>query len=113
MVAAFHQVKEVRRLHFVPDVLEKLERTEGVARPLHEKNRRAEIAEHFVTKLARVAAAAKRITEADETGHLFFEGDMTSDPSTHAFADEKDRSALRSTRFRQRFAMSRDQRGKG
>ena len=36
MVAAFDDMKEIRRFHFAPDALEQIERAERITRALHE-----------------------------------------------------------------------------
>ena len=36
MIAAFDDVKKIRRFHFAPNAFEQIERTEWIARSLHE-----------------------------------------------------------------------------
>ena len=88
MIAAFDDMKKVRRFHFLANVLEEIERAEWVARSLHEQDRRSQVAQHFVAKLVRISGAAEWIAEANQAGHRFLERNMATDPATHALPDQ-------------------------
>lgn len=73
MIAAFHHVQRILRCHIESDFFQKIERTKGVASSLDEDYWRPQIAQDFVAQLLGIASAAQRITEADQSGHRFFE----------------------------------------
>src|ERR1700704_3992103 len=88
MVAAFDDVKEVRRFHFLPDVFEQIEGTEWIARSLREQDWRPQIAQNFIPQPFHVSGGAKRIAETNQTRDRFFKSDVATDPSAHAFPDQ-------------------------
>jgi len=108
MVAAFNEVKKVGRCHFLPDVLEQIERTERIARSLDEQDWRPQIAQNFVPQPFRVAGAAERITEANQTRDRFFKSNVATDPSSHAFPDQDHGLGVIPSRITQRLAMRGD-----
>ena len=109
MISAFNDVEEGWSLHLKSDALEKIQRTERITRPLHEKNRRCKLQQNFVAQLSRIAATAKRIAETNQTIHPFLERHVATDPSAHAFANENDRLVRLLPRLGQRVTMGSDQ----
>jgi hypothetical protein len=109
MVAAFDDVKEIRRCHFAPDVLEQIERAKRVTRSLDEQDWRPQIAQNFVPQPFWVAGATERIPEANQTGDRFFESNVATDPAAHAFPDQEHGWRLILPRIAQRLAMRGDE----
>src|ERR1051325_7084913 len=93
MISAFDDVEKVRAFHFEPDLLQKFQRTKGIAGALDKKNRRSQLAQNLIAQPGRIAPAAQRIAETNQAGDRFFERDMASNPSAHAFADQECRPA--------------------
>ena len=60
-------------------------------------------------QLFRIPAAAKRITETNQTVHRFLERYMATDPPAHAFTNENDRCVRLLPRLGQRVTMGGDQ----
>jgi hypothetical protein len=108
MVAAFDDVKKVRRFHFLPDVLKQIELAERIARSLHEQDWRRQIAQNFIPKPFWIAGAAERIPKTNQTGDRFFESNVATDPSPHAFPDKDYRFGLIRPRVAQRLTMRSD-----
>src|SRR6266446_8170650 len=91
MIAPFDDVNKVWGLHLAANTLKKIQRTEWVARALHEEDRCRQQAQNFIAQLCPVAHAAERISKTNDPIHFFFKRDVTPDTSAHAFADQNDR----------------------
>jgi hypothetical protein len=109
MVAPLHDVQRGRRTHPLAHALEKVERAEGVARPLREQDRRPEFQENLVAKLRSVTGGAKRIAEADHCWDWIDEGDVTAHASAHALAGEHDRPVVPGAKRGERRSMGGDE----
>src|SRR5438270_3189844 len=55
MVAAFDDMEIIFRRHFLQDIFEQVERTKRVAASLNEKDRSAQVPQHFVAQFLRIA----------------------------------------------------------
>lgn len=113
MIAAFDDVKKIRGRHLAPDLFQEFERTKRVAGSLHEQDRRPQFAQYLVAEFGRIPAAAERITEANQTGHRFFEREMAPDAAAHAFTDQDRRLTGVLSRVSEGVAMSGDEQGEG
>jgi hypothetical protein len=68
----------------------------------------------FVSKFGTIAHRAKRVAEADEPVHFFFQRHMAADAATHTFANQDRGDALVFLpRLSQRLPMRRDQSWQG
>jgi hypothetical protein len=88
MVAAFDAVKKVGCFHLAPDAFEQIQGAERIARSLHEQDWRPQIAQNFIAQPFRIARAAERIAEANQTRYGFFQSNMATDPAAHALSDQ-------------------------
>src|SRR6266542_2957004 len=100
-------VQHRRRLHPAPDVLERVERAERVARPLHEEDGRAEREEDLGPELA--AHATQRVPEADECVDRLLEREVAADARAHGLAGQDDGAAPPRARRRERLAVCVDE----
>jgi hypothetical protein len=63
----------------------------------------------LIAKFGAISHGAKRISKTNERVHLFFQRHVTSNPPTHAFADQDDRAIRRLPCLSQRLSMRRGQ----
>ena len=111
MIASLHDIQRRGRMHPLSNALEKVERTEGVARSLREQDWRLRLEQHLVAKPRSVARAAQRIAKADYGFDRVNQRDMTADASAHAFAGEHDRPFMLGAKRGKRRSMRFDQLG--
>ena len=97
------------RAHAFPHVFEKVERAEGIPRPLNEQDRRPQFEEDLVAQLRPIAGAAERIAEADHGCDRLREGDVAADAPAHALAGERNGAVMLLTERRKSRAMRRNQ----
>jgi hypothetical protein len=111
VVAFLDNIERRGRMHPLANALEKIERTEGVARSLHEQDRSLQLQENLIAKPRSVARAAERIAEADYGLDRLDERDMAADAPAHAFAGERDRAGMPGAKRGERRSMRRDELG--
>src|SRR5258707_7807987 len=90
MVATLDDVPEIPRFHLGSHPLQKIQRTQRVARSLHKQDRRSQRAQNFVANFCAIAHGAERIAKTNQAFEFFLERHVTSDTAAHAFADEQE-----------------------
>ena len=73
MIAALDAMQEVAWLHFATNALQEIQRTKRIVGALHEQDRRSQSAQDFIAKFGPITHRAERISEANQTGDIFFE----------------------------------------
>ena len=109
MIASIDDIERRGRAHALAHILEKLERTEGIARSLHEEDRDLKLEQNLIAKLRPVAGAAKRIAEANHGLDRIDERDVAADAPAHAFPGEHDRPVMSGAKRGQRLPMRFDE----
>src|SRR4030095_131347 len=89
MVSAFHQMERIRRRHLFADFVEQAERAKRITRSLNKQNPSLQFAKDFIAQFCSVAHRTERISEANQGRDFFLQRYMTTNPATHAFADQK------------------------
>src|SRR6478672_2028423 len=79
----------IPRRHLFADFVEQVERAKRITRSLNKQNWRLQFAQDLVAQFCAITAAAERIAEANHARDFFLERYMTTNPATHAFADQK------------------------
>ncbi len=111
MIASLHDIQRRGRMHPLPHVLEKVQRTEGIARSLREQDPRLQLLQNLIAQLRSVSSPAKRVAKADHGFDLIDEGDMAAHARAHAFAGEHDRSFVVGAKRGERRTMCVDKLG--
>jgi hypothetical protein len=110
MVAAFNDMQEVWCFHLGANLLKKIPGTKRIARALDKEDRRAQSPQNFSADFRAIAQGTEWVSEANKPRHFFLQRYVTTNATTHAFADQDCRSrCVLFSRFAQCFSMRSDQ----
>jgi hypothetical protein len=113
MIPTFDNVERCWSLHLVAHALKHIQRTERIAGALHKQNRSVQGAEDCISKPCSITGRAQRISKANQSVHLFFQGNVAPDTAAHALADQNYSGSDFLSRVGERQPVRRDELSQG